>query len=345
MVSIINSAAFTATRQPRPIDVQRDLEKIADLIELCFADTLDPDGHSYLRQMRSAARNSRYLHWASIASDKVPLPHTGFVWEEDGQLVGNLTLIPQHNKKQHLALIANVAVHPKYRRRGIARELTLAAIDYVRSIGVNAVWLHVREENEAAYHLYQSIGFTDRACRTTWHNNTQPKIVLAGNQFATYPKNSDKQIIISRRHQEDWPFQKEWLDKLYPADVTWHLPLRKPKLQPGFWIELYQTLMEVQIKHWAAHSHDRLVGILTWQASSNFADHLWLATHPENEDLAAYNLLSSVRQSPTLRRPLALDYPSDRAVEAIKAAGFHPHQTLVWMSIDFNHSMETIEPK
>ena len=80
----------------RPFNVARDLKQVADLVELCFADTLDYDGQRYLRQMRSAARNPGYLRWAGLIAERAPLPLSGYVWVEDGQLVGNLTLIPYY---------------------------------------------------------------------------------------------------------------------------------------------------------------------------------------------------------------------------------------------------------
>ena len=119
----------------RPFDVRHDLSRVADLVELCFADSLDPDGQNYLRQMRSAARNPVYLHWASAAAERVPMPLSGYVWEEDKRLVGNLTLIPFNVHGRRYYLIANVAVHPEFRRLGIARKLTSRAIQHAQQHG------------------------------------------------------------------------------------------------------------------------------------------------------------------------------------------------------------------
>ena len=116
----------------RPFDVRRDLAPVADLVEQCFADTLDPDGERYLEQMRAASRNPGFLHFAAAASEWSSVPLSGYVWEEDGKVVGNISLIPfaLHNQRNYL--IANVATHPAYRRRGIARSLTAQAVEHAR---------------------------------------------------------------------------------------------------------------------------------------------------------------------------------------------------------------------
>src|SRR5512146_712390 len=78
----------------RPVDPRRDLNAIADLIELCFADQMDDDGRDYLRHIRRAAREPNLQRWMPGANERVSSPLFGYVWEETGQVIGNLTLIP-----------------------------------------------------------------------------------------------------------------------------------------------------------------------------------------------------------------------------------------------------------
>lgn len=101
----------------RRLDMRRDLAKVADLVELCFFDTLDPDGRQYLNEMRRAAQNASMMRFASSLIDKSPMLPSGYVWEEGGILVGNLSLIPITVKGKRGYMIANVATHPDYRAR------------------------------------------------------------------------------------------------------------------------------------------------------------------------------------------------------------------------------------
>ena len=57
------------------------------------------------------------------------------------------------------AEIADLAVAPEARRRGIGRALLDRALSELERTGVRAVYLEVRESNQAARTLYESSGF------------------------------------------------------------------------------------------------------------------------------------------------------------------------------------------
>ena len=306
--------------QLRSFDVGRDLNPVADLIEKCFADTLGIDGKRYIRQMRAAAQNPRFLRWASSVSEYVMLPLTGFVWEEGGQVVGNLSLIPFNAAAGRIYLIANVAVEPRYRRRGIAKALTEAGLDYARRRRVRVVWLHVRADNPPAMQLYQSMGFTERARRTTWRNSQLkiPQADIPGGK-------------IRQRRSSYWASQYAWLQSLYPQDLAWNIPLNLDLLKPGLGGALRRLLTGLDIRQWAVEVDGQLAGVLAWQRSRTQADHLWLAAPPEGEDLAVRALIGQVQKLLPAHRRVSLDFPTGRAVEALEAVGFAPEQTLIWM--------------
>ncbi len=55
--------------------------------------------------------------------------------------------------------MANLAVLPQYRRRGIARALLEEAVRYCENNGVSFLSLEVRRSNTPAIDLYRSFGF------------------------------------------------------------------------------------------------------------------------------------------------------------------------------------------
>lgn len=315
----------------RQFDPRRDLNRVADLVELCFADTLDQEGRSYLRHMRHAARNPGYL---SVVSLRARIPLSGFVWEEDGQLVGNLTVIPYIFLRHSYYLIANVAVHPNYRRRGIARGLTLTALGHLRRRGAHAAWLHVREENSAARDLYRSLGFVERASRTTWHSEPESGDRNSAQRGIMPIERSDIAVSVLARRARDWAVQRIWLKRLYPPAIAWQLPLRIPALQPGVWGFIYRLFNDLHLQQWSAWRDGRLIGVAAWQASPGYTDHLWLALDPDGDETAVSPLLSHVRRRTSPRRTLSLDYPSGKAVHEIQSVGFSAHQTLILMELD-----------
>lgn len=331
MVAIQQSLTANSSKNHlRLVDARRDLNQIADLIELCFSETIDPDGESYLQQMRKAARNTSYLQWAGSLGEQAPFPTSGFVWEDDGRIIGNLTLIPTLQRANPIYLIANVAVHPNYRRQGIARQLTQAALDYARQRRADSIWLHVREENLGAYQLYRSLGFIERARRVTWFYSWEPNLSVEplSNRLRSFTRPA-----ITWRQPSDWLAQENWLEKTYPTELRWHLAIKSSLMKPGFLSWLYRMFIDARVEHWCARYRDQLMGVITWQPTSNYADHLWLAVKPDNEDIATYTLLNHIVGKFKHKRPLSLDYPAGRATNAIQSAGFQLHQTLVWMNI------------
>lgn len=68
--------------------------------------------------------------------------------------------------------ILNVAVHPEFRRKGIARRLIIDVIDYFYPLGAKSVILEVRISNTAAQKLYHELGFKVLRVRKKYYNDT-----------------------------------------------------------------------------------------------------------------------------------------------------------------------------
>jgi GNAT superfamily N-acetyltransferase len=323
------TAAETTYQSPapdhlRPLNSSRDLLGVADLIELCFSDTLDTEGRRYLQNMRAAAQTPGMAFFAPL-EEWANIPMSGFVWEEDGRLVGNISLIPYRLQGQRRYLIANVAVHPNFRRRGIGRFLTEKGVEFARARGMPDVWLHVREENTPALKLYLDLGFVEQARRTTWTSHT-----------AYQPLAMPEGLKITSRKPDAWKFQEAWLQESYPPELRWNLPLREHALKPGIAGSLYRFAKALFVQQWAAWQDQELIGVLACQSTYTRSHILWLASKPGFHELAAQALLHHARQNLGIRRHLVMDYPSEHARQAIDAAGFLKHQTLIWMQKIFS---------
>jgi len=55
--------------------------------------------------------------------------------------------------------IFNLAVHPRWRRRGVAKQLLLAAEQTVKQWGFSRLYMYVLEDNQPARSLYDRIGY------------------------------------------------------------------------------------------------------------------------------------------------------------------------------------------
>ncbi|MFI9508014.1 GNAT family N-acetyltransferase [Nocardia sp. NPDC052566] len=80
----------------------------------------------------------------------------------DEHIVGMLTLVTYAIPTGIRARIEDVVVDESARGKGIAFELTRAAVDIARRAGARTVDLTSRPEREAANRLYQRAGFTAR---------------------------------------------------------------------------------------------------------------------------------------------------------------------------------------
>ncbi len=314
-----------ATTSPiRKVNIRQDLLAVADLIEICFAKTLDDDGREYLRQLRWTARDMNYLAWLQGAAERIASPLYGFVWEGNDRIIGNLSLIPLNRGGRLVYLIANVAVHPDYRRRGIGRVLTQEALNHLRQRGIDTAWLQVRDDNPVAYHLYLSLGFIERARRTTWLSGPLAPL----NQF---PPDG---VVIERRHRQNWEQQKTWLREIYPTDVRWNLPLNFSRLSPDPIKQFLRWLRSEPQEHWVACRGSRPIGYASWEPMRSSNDALWLATTAAYEDEVILALLPYARSAMAGRgRPLSVNDPAGRASAAFIQAGYEHHQTLIWMSV------------
>ncbi|MEO5887170.1 MAG: GNAT family N-acetyltransferase [Anaerolineales bacterium] len=321
----------------RPLNVIRDLSTVADLIELCFAPTMDDEGQRYLSDMRRASRDDGFLRWANHLAETTSLPLTGYVWEQNGRIVGNASLIPFRDKGKRVYLVANVAVHPDHRGHGIGQALTRLSMQHAFNKKGRAVWLHVRDDNPAAIKLYANLGFQEIARRTTWQASPD----------AFSPKLTTD-IEVVPRHANFWPAQRDWLRRLYPDALSWYHGWNFNALRPGLANWLYLLFVDYSIKQWAAVRGNELLATLAWMPHGGRSDSLFAAIDgraggdrtqyrdqgSEDETFqsqAITELLIHARRSLSSYSKLSLDFPAGEMTDAITAAGFKPRRTLIWM--------------
>ena len=65
----------------------------------------------------------------------------------------------------------NVAVHPDYRRRGIAEQLCLSLVEALKEKGNHSLTLEVRASNAPAKALYEKLGFVQVGLRKNYYRN------------------------------------------------------------------------------------------------------------------------------------------------------------------------------
>jgi ribosomal protein S18 acetylase RimI-like enzyme len=306
----------------RTINIRKDLTAVADLIDLAFADHMDDEGRDYLRHIRMISRSLGGYLVDGTTPETSQFPFHGYLWEEDHRIIGNLTLIPVRKREPGSYFIANVAVHPDFRGRGIARQLTDRAIVHVRQHLGKMVYLQVREDNPPAIHIYQQTGFEEFSRRTSW--------VVDGSRLTGRPNTS---ITVTRRKKSDWQQQLHWLRDIYPETISWNLPYSLDRLQPGFINQVNNFLNGFVVRSLSAYQQSRLIGIATFERGFAVNDYIWLASSPVWEDSAISTLIPRLIARSFKPRRILVNYPANRGVEAFTSCGMRPLHTLIWMKL------------
>ncbi|MBI9043031.1 MAG: GNAT family N-acetyltransferase [Anaerolineaceae bacterium] len=305
----------------RRLDTKKDLFPVAELIETCFGDFMDEDAWIYVRQIRRAARDQKLVYWTPGAGEMVSYPLNGFVWENTGEIIANLSLIPFNRNRQWVYLIANVAVDPEHRNKGIAQELTKFAINHLKTQKVSAAWLQVREDNEIAKNLYLKYGFEEITRRANWLSAEpfQPNII------------QNNAVAILPRNKGAWPAHHQWLDQIYPEELRWYLPFNIPHFQPSLLNTIKSLLDKDQMSHWAGYYQDELIGVVSIEKSRQAADRLWIAPKENYQEVIIRHLLPFARLQHNLNRQLNVNFPAHQGISAFQAAGFKLLNNLIWM--------------
>lgn len=206
----------------RPFDISRDLRPVAELIAMAFASELDDHGHSALREMRMMSHLGGVLGVMNRSTGEFNDMLSGFVWVEAGKVVGNVT-VQRADKSASRWQIANVAVAPAFRGRGISRQLMEAAVDHAARCGGQWVVLQVYARNEVARHLYATMGFEALGGMVDLQAEQLPPIT---------PPLADPNLAAFQA--ADWQPLYELANSQLGARAQWWRAIRRADFQPAF---------------------------------------------------------------------------------------------------------------
>ncbi len=299
----------------RTINPRRDMGQVADLIEITFRGDLDGTGRRMVREMRSLSR----LGWIGWALSRLVLPPAarplGFVWEEDDRIVGNASLLPVSGHPRRWVM-ANVAVHPEYRRRGIAREMVSASDEVALKAGAQAIYLQVERHNKAALTLYRSMGYMPVATRTTWRR-------ARGLPHERSPKGA----AVRQRRASEWTEQFALAEQVSPEGLVWPHPLEPDYFRPTGIGQLFGRITKL---HLVRREAGRLAGSLS--VHGTIVQRFVLLVDPGLQGQIEEELLTrALDQVRAGQRSILMDYPTGVAVETLRGLGFREERALTWM--------------
>ncbi len=97
-----------------------------------------------------------------------------FCLEDDGKVIGYVGMWVSFGEGN----INNIAILPEYRRKGYAKLLLEHLIAYGKENNLSFLTLEVRESNEGARALYQSMGFVQVGIRKKYYERREDAILM-----------------------------------------------------------------------------------------------------------------------------------------------------------------------
>ena len=132
---------------------EQHVSQVAELEKLCFS---DPWSESSV----ASELNNQLALW--------------LVAEDNGRVagyVGSQTVLGESD-------MMNVAVHPDYRKQGIATTLIVGLVEELRKRESHCLTLEVRASNENAISLYQKLEFQQVGCRKNYYRNPKEDALI-----------------------------------------------------------------------------------------------------------------------------------------------------------------------
>lgn len=132
---------------------------VAELEKLCFSDPWSE------RSIASELNNPLSFWLVATEGDIV----AGYV--------GSQTVLDETD-------MMNIAVHPDFRRTGVAEALINALIAELQNLGSKCLTLEVRASNEPARKLYEKLGFAQVGRRPNYYRNPREDACILRKEWA-----------------------------------------------------------------------------------------------------------------------------------------------------------------
>ena len=129
---------------------------------------MHPDHLDSLADLESLAFSTPWSYDA--LAEELQNPLAVFLVAEDVDAESAVGYLGMHHILDE-GFIANLAVHPAYRRQGIARSLLREAQEYAEAHDLPRLTLEVRASNVPAIALYEGMGFTRDGIRPGFYDS------------------------------------------------------------------------------------------------------------------------------------------------------------------------------
>jgi len=134
------------------------VSQVAELEKLCFSDPWSE------KSVASELTNPLALWLVAVQGDTV----AGYIGSQS--VMGESDMM-------------NVAVHPDFRRQGVAKKLVQALVDALLENGNHCLTLEVRVSNAPAISLYEKLDFVQVGLRKNYYRNPKEDALILRKEF------------------------------------------------------------------------------------------------------------------------------------------------------------------
>lgn len=312
-------AASHTTNRIRPLSVGRDMPQVMRLLNQVFTASLDVEGR---RALNNIGVQPAFLYRLQRIGSKVA---AGFVWDYQGQIVGNVSIIPTIVPDR--VIIANVAVLPDYRRRGIAQSLMETTLNHLDSRGINTVMLQVDVDNEGAIRLYRALGFDVMGSTTYW--------LASPSQWREISTNStiDIRPLPHKAHCIAYDLDVA----SFPAELNWPDPIHSDLYKSTWWKSIDNFLNGRGSESWVIWDGAELVALGSIWSEWGRAHRMSVRVAPEWRDQLTRPMMAKLvrRLSYIRRRYVSIEHQMEDELmhQLLKVANFSPKRNLMTMKL------------
>ena len=134
------------------------VSQVAELEKICFSDPWSE------KSIASELTNPLSLWLVAVEDDRV----AGYV--------GSQSVMDESD-------MMNVAVHPDFRRQGVAEKLVLELVAALAKNDNHCLTLEVRASNVSAISLYEKLGFAQIGLRKNYYRNPKEDALILRKEF------------------------------------------------------------------------------------------------------------------------------------------------------------------
>jgi ribosomal protein S18 acetylase RimI-like enzyme len=318
-----------AASGPRRARFPQDVPQITRLIDLGFGQVLDYSSRRMLRDVSAVAERGELVWNLSHRFGILQPEEWAFasVWDEAGRITGNVT-ITRRIPERAAWLISNVAVHPEFRRRGIAREMVRHALGSIRQEGGRNVYLQVDAVNESALRMYREIGFAELGGRTSWLRPREERRITQSEAAA------GSTLTFAPRKTAEWAEEFGLWRVVSPHGTAWNTPLTEQALRPSLRKNLEGLLSGETEKHFIARCEGRVDASLSAYSRQSGWEGVLIQREGTRGKVEA-GLLDAAWKFFPPAQSLLLEATAEASPDTLVQLGFQKRRTFIWMRYTF----------